>query len=287
MSAYYLVNMDGKIREINSPSNYQAISEDSFLIKKDETAPSFYAKYTVIDSEGKATPFMYGDYQINGYETTGRQADYMLEISFSYNGNDFYHTLHNDARWGFALTSRPYFDDEWESGHPEKAVVQFLIDIASMGHEARIRIDSLKRELFTSQRDLANTRDHLSKARTNCKGAEIIVIPDGIEFINGDQFDDCSQIRRIIIPESVTQIVCSAFNWKQSLKEVVFLGTRVISLIPPLPSAGIVGSGVTSTSATFYVEDSVVDTYKNDFWWKSLADKIHPLSELNDLNKYC
>lgn len=282
MSRYFVIKLDGTAREISSPSDFNGTPKECFLIIKDETTKSYYATYTVIDKSGEPAPYMYGDYQVKGYETCGRQADYMLKIFMSYKGHDFSHVLHKDARWGFALTSKPYFDNEWESGHPEKAVIRFLLDCASMGYEARIQIDSLKRDLFTTKRDLANANGLNTKRRTICEGAEIIVIPDGVEFINGDQFDDCSRVRRIIIPETVTQIVCSAFNWKQNLKEVVFLGTRVISLIPPLRSEGIVGSEVTSTGATFYVEDCVVNTYQNDFCWKCLADKIHPISELKD-----
>lgn len=83
-------------------------------------------------------------------------------------------------------------------------------------------------------------------------------LKDGVNFVHQYQFDYCSKVETIFIPGSVDQIVCTAFNYKDSLKSVYIESAKKVHFLPPLN----VPSGSVRTNAKFYVPKDLVESYK-------------------------
>ena len=70
----------------------------------------------------------------------------------------------------------------------------------------------------------ADTRGIASDALQSCDAITSIVIPDGM--IQLPQFFGCSNLVSVVIPESVTSILGSAFQDCRALSEIYYLGTE-------------------------------------------------------------
>ena len=279
---YYIVCKSGTTRLVGKVDNLHKTNDTLFFMRK-KTIVSYsygeHAEYEVVDETGTLSPYRFGNYALKGYRTCGRQVDFMLEFDFFHGEELLKHTLHIDGRYGYSLTSDPFFAEEWHLHNPTQDAVSFVADLIKMGHEARIEIDLLKRDLYDKQRSLDRAH-HLLKIRSAvCKGATEVILPESLEILLDEQLDECSNLRRVVVPSSVREIVCSAFNGHPSLEEVVLLGDRVKSRIPPLPMAGIYGSSTTNTRAKIMVPAELLDGYKQNMFWKELADRMFPIDE--------
>ena len=282
---YHIVDKSGEARLVGRAINLHGTTDTLFFMRKKPIVSYSYgehAEYEVVDETGEPAPYRFGDYALKGYRTCGVQKDFMLELDFFYGEELLKHTLHIDGRYGYSLTSDPLFAEEWHKYNPSQDVVLFVADLLKMGHEARIEIDRLKRDLYDKQRSL-DRADRLLRIRyAVCQGATEVILPEGLEIVLDEQLEGCSNLRRVVIPSSVREIVCSAFNFKPGLKEVVLLGNRVKSRMPPLPMAGIYGTSTTSTRAKILVPAELLDQYKQNLFWKELADQIFPIEKQLD-----
>lgn len=229
-----------------------------------------HATYVVISENGIPSRKRFGDYYLKSYSTCGVAEKFCLKVVYDCDSTELTHSLYVDARFLDLADPHPLYAKEWDISNPHHAVLDFMQDISIMGHEARVRIDELKRECYTAQRSKSILEEKRQMLELNCEGATEIVIPEGVELINGDQFDECKIVKRIIIPASVEKIILSAFNHCPHLKDVLLIGDSMKQLLPPFPSGGWRGSNVMNTKAGFYVKDELVEEYKTNTYWNSL-----------------
>ena len=61
----------------------------------------------------------------------------------------------------------------------------------------------------------------------NARWAKIVEIPEGVTEIAKDDFSECCEVEKIIIPATVRHISASAFRDCSNLREIVFLGEAI------------------------------------------------------------
>ena len=105
-----------------------------------------------------------------------------------------------------------------------------------------------------------------------CTGLTSVVIPNNVTSIGNSAFYNCSGLESVTIGSSVTSIGTSTFNNCSALKEVSCLAEQV-------PSTGSnVFQNTTIASATLYVPETSLDTYKSTTPWKNFGT-ILPVAE--------
>lgn len=130
-------------------------------------------------------------------------------------------------------------------------------------------IDFLSQEM--SKRDNAIqilTKDN-QKFESIASKLDKVSLKDGVDNVASDQFYACKNANTIILPPSVISLVHDAFNCLSLLQDVYFLSNRIVKLKIGFPHPGIM-----STKAQFYVPITIVDEYKNDFFWRTHANKF-------------
>ena len=279
MEYYMLVYDNGDNKMLGGPKFFIHHPTPLFYVRKKEGPHYGYGchdDYYLINEEGNDATLKVGDnYELISYKTTGTAYCFQLVIRYKKDGVIKEHALYCDTRdWLGRILD---YDDEWDRSNPANTVISFIKDLSTMGDDARIAIDSLKRQIWTMQKELFYKKQECETKTTICKGSVEIVLPDGLTKINGDQFESCYSVKSIIIPESVSEIICSAFNNLSCIESIILKGNRVIHLLPPVQGSGDRGYGITSTKATFYVPKEMVEVYKQNWSWKNLADRIMPI----------
>ena len=102
---------------------------------------------------------------------------------------------------------------------------------------------------------------------------ERVFIKDGVTTIENGQFDDCKKARIIVLPTSVTCIIQTAFNYTHV--ESVYIKSSTLAQL----SASSPAPGIMLTKAKFYVPQNLLESYKTNFFWKSLADRLFTIKE--------
>ena len=87
-----------------------------------------------------------------------------------------------------------------------------------------------------------------------------------------DVFRGCSNLVKVILPETIKSIQNQAFYECTSLKSII-----VNAITPPLLGANIIYGA--NSDVKFYVPDDSVEAYKAATNWSNLTNYIHPLSE--------
>lgn len=87
-----------------------------------------------------------------------------------------------------------------------------------------------------------------------------VSMPNTIESIDDMAFHSCTELRTIIIPESVTRIGQNVFNWCSNL-------TRVISKSTTPPHAFWTAFGYNYSQYTLFVPAESIETYRADQVW--------------------
>lgn len=119
-----------------------------------------------------------------------------------------------------------------------------------------------------------NTKTHLYVEKNFYKPiVENVIIEQGFETINDNTFSNCTSLKNVVIPDTVTEIEHRAFMNCTSLESVIMQSTN-----PPTLNYYYWGMGLIST-ATIYVPDSSVSSYKNAEYWEKYKDQIKPISE--------
>lgn len=125
---------------------------------------------------------------------------------------------------------------------------------------------------------------------------EEITIPSYVQIIIDSAFAGCD-MTSLSIPEGVLGVGSRAFDNCQNLEEISFPAS-VSNLEHSLPTAALImncpnlktikylsavipSCFVGETIENIYVDDTMVEQFKQADGWSSLADKIHPISELN------
>ena len=106
-----------------------------------------------------------------------------------------------------------------------------------------------------------------------CTNLESIVISSNLTSVGFGGFDQCTALKNITIPSSVTSIGGYAFSNCRRLVYMIFEPTT-----PPTLAANSVFSN--TNNCPIYVPDVAVDAYKAANVWRTLADRIKPISEL-------
>lgn len=102
----------------------------------------------------------------------------------------------------------------------------------------------------------------------------ILSIPEGVFGIGSRAFDNCQNLEEISFPASVSNLehslptVALIMNCP-NLKTIKYLSTVILPCF------------VGETIENIYVDDTMVEQFKQADGWSSLADKIHSISELN------
>ena len=109
-----------------------------------------------------------------------------------------------------------------------------------------------------------------TSAFLRCYGLTYIEIPNGVTTINNTAFQNCSGLSEIEMYDSITTIgTTNAFQGIKANARVRIYGTtRVIPFLSGIPA-----------TVNFYVEDTMVQTYKTNSAWSARASYIHGLSE--------
>lgn len=111
---------------------------------------------------------------------------------------------------------------------------------------------------------------------SNCSALKTITIPSGVAVLNQNCFYECSSLEEIIFLGDVTKINSMVFNGCNKLAKMVFKNvTNVVSL-----SSSITDTLIASGTGYVYVPDTLVDSFKTSAGWKTYANQIKGLSEL-------
>jgi hypothetical protein len=108
-----------------------------------------------------------------------------------------------------------------------------------------------------------------------CSNLQNVNMPR-IETLGGNTFSNCTSLRKIILPESLTAIQARAFYKCSGLLTAVFN-----SDVPPSCSWGVFEG---ATSCTIYVPDASVSAYREATNWSTYASRIFPISQLSSDN---
>ncbi len=106
----------------------------------------------------------------------------------------------------------------------------------------------------------------------NCSSFTSVVIPNSVTSLGSYAFYGCSGLESVTIGNDVTSIGTSTFNNCSALKEVSCLAEQVPSTGPNVLQSG------TIASATLYVPETSLDTYKSTTPWKNFGT-ILPVAE--------
>ncbi len=123
-----------------------------------------------------------------------------------------------------------------------------------------------------------------------------IEFPSSLKSITGSYtFMSCRQIRRLEIPEGVTQIASQQWIWQTNITTLMLPSTLTSATSYLLATYGynnsltVICKAVNPPSLssinypncikTVYVPDNSVDQYKTATGWSSISGKIKPISE--------
>ena len=85
-------------------------------------------------------------------------------------------------------------------------------------------------------------------------------------------FQNYSALQKVTFPESITEIGQHAFRWANALERLICK-----AVVPPT-----LNTSQQNFPNKIYVPDDSVETYKSDIAWSKYADRIYPLSELDE-----
>ncbi len=113
-----------------------------------------------------------------------------------------------------------------------------------------------------------------SNAFYSCYSLTNVVIPESVSSIGSNAFHYCSSLTSIVIPANVSSIGSYAFASCHSILKYVFNRTT-----PPTLASTNAFNNINSI-CKIYVPDASVTAYKNATNWKTYADYIYPISEM-------
>lgn len=108
----------------------------------------------------------------------------------------------------------------------------------------------------------------------DCIGLERADVPEGITSIPKSCFSGCYGLRVVDLPATITSIGDFAFSTNYSLASFI-----IRAATPPTLSASAF-TDLESLEWRIYVPDASVEAYKSATNWVTLADRIHPMSEI-------
>ena len=148
MDSYIIVCKDGNIEELSNLKLANAQTDKIFFICQKRIINSYgygeHTNYTFCDSEGNAVPLAVGNISLFSFRTYGVQRNFILSWKYEHSGIHEEYELHRDNIWYYP----PSFDYEWEN--PINDTIRLIQDISRFGLDARNEIDSLKREIYST-----------------------------------------------------------------------------------------------------------------------------------------
>jgi hypothetical protein len=120
-------------------------------------------------------------------------------------------------------------------------------------------------------------------AFSGCQNLKTIILPEGLDIIEGIAFYGSHYTSSLVIPASVTTIGARAFQIT-GLKEV-YLKSSTPPTIPTPPQSGTYAEApfdLNESDLKIYVPYESLDTYKNAVGWKKYKDKI--IAQVNSGN---
>ncbi|MEE3384559.1 MAG: leucine-rich repeat domain-containing protein [Prevotella sp.] len=135
-----------------------------------------------------------------------------------------------------------------------------------------------------------------------CTNLKRVNIPNTIIIIGDYVFHQCSSLRYVTIPNNVIKLGIYSFNGCSSLKEIVigknvkeigknaFAGCHNLELVTSLPDNIPITHGDAFLNsyieyATLYVEESILNTYKNTMPWSQFGT-ILPIENVSGIEYY-
>ena len=111
----------------------------------------------------------------------------------------------------------------------------------------------------------------------SCDRLFSVVIPDGVESIGDNAFEDCG-LRKLILGKNVKTIGDNAFASCSELLEIHSLAVEPPAYLRGSPD-GVLFSGISNTYGILYVPEGSVDAYRQAEEWKkfvSIRDSVYP-----------
>lgn len=167
--------------------------------------------------------------------------------------------------------------------------------ITSIGHSAFYNCSNL------ALTELPNSITSIKRnSFSTCPGLKITKIPEGIKTIEDGAFQFCNGITSMEFHASLTEVKNSAFSSCNKLTSVIFKGNTNIGTyvfngsknlaaiiylnatrVPTLSSNSLTNTLIANGTGYIYVPDDLVENFKTATYWKSYANQIRPVSELN------